>query len=132
MKNLVGCKIKAILVSPGQEYLVFETDKGRKAYYADGDCCSHSWFSGVTGVDTLIGHRVTGVEEVDLGEVNDSAHDCLSLYGIKITTDGGRADVEFRNSSNGYYGGSCDPTTVSDVSAYVEITDDWSGTVEPD
>lgn len=134
MIELKGRKIEKILISPDQDYLVFETDKGRQAYYADGDCCSVSWFSGITGVDALLGHTVTGTENVDLGEVQESPHECLQLYGIKLTTDAGRADVEFRNSSNGYYGGACDPATLDglDLSKYSSITDDFSGTAMPE
>jgi hypothetical protein len=29
----------------------------------------------------------------------------LKYYGVKITTEAGRAMIEFRNESNGYYGG---------------------------
>lgn len=134
MKKLKGCKIEKILISPDQDYLVFETDKGRQAYYADGDCCSRSWFSGITGVDALLGHTVGEIEAVPMSEVDsDPQYDCLKIYGIKLTTDAGRADVEFRNSSNGYYGGSCDPTTLDglDLSKYASITDDFSGTAMP-
>ena len=31
---------------------------------------------------------------------------CVAYYGLKITTDNGRAVIDYRNSSNGYYGGS--------------------------
>lgn len=32
--------------------------------------------------------------------------DCVEYYGLKITTDKGRAVIDYRNNSNGYYGGS--------------------------
>lgn len=49
-------------------------------------------------------------------------------YGYKIFTDKGQADIIFRNSSNGYYGGSLDDVVI-DVDIPVmakEITTDWS------
>lgn len=32
--------------------------------------------------------------------------DCIRYYGLRIVTDKGRAVIDFRNNSNGYYGGS--------------------------
>jgi len=31
--------------------------------------------------------------------------DCVAYYGLKITTEKGRAMIDYRNDSNGYYGG---------------------------
>ena len=32
-------------------------------------------------------------------------HDTVAYYGVKITTTRGIAVIDFRNDSNGYYGG---------------------------
>jgi hypothetical protein len=32
--------------------------------------------------------------------------DVLAFYGCKISTDGGEIVIDYRNDSNGYYGGS--------------------------
>lgn len=32
--------------------------------------------------------------------------ECVAYYGLKITTEKGRAVIDYRNDSNGYYGGS--------------------------
>ena len=49
-----------------------------------------------------------------------------SFYGVKIVTDKGRAEIVYRNSSNGYYGGAADYvdnfTRPIDLT---EITEDW-------
>ena len=39
----------------------------------------------------------------DLGDQPD--HDVMAYYGLGITTEHGTAVVDFRNDSNGYYGG---------------------------
>jgi len=49
------------------------------------------------------------VEMPDLGNI-DTPHrehvDQVEYYGLKITTERGRATIDYRNDSNGYYGGS--------------------------
>jgi hypothetical protein len=102
MNELVGKRI-----NHEQHYLVFKTDRGDVTYYADGDCCSESWFYHVLGVDALLGHTVLESTEIDVDDPDDdlSRQEVDHLYCIKLKTDAGYADVEFRNSSNGYYGG---------------------------
>lgn len=40
----------------------------------------------------------------DLGTPPDD--ECIKYYGFKITTSKGHIIIDYRNSSNGYYGGS--------------------------
>lgn len=74
---------------------------------ADGDCCSQSWIEHVEMPARGFPAIVLKVEDLELpGAVNDSEEDeCLHVYGLKITTDKGEIIIDFRNSSNGYYGG---------------------------
>lgn len=109
MRELMGKRINEILIDADeQHYLVFKTDQGDIAYFAEGDCCSESWFYHLLGVDALLGHTVLSVEEVWDGEDPPdefSRQEVDRLYCVKLVTDSGYADIEFRNSSNGYYGG---------------------------
>ena len=73
---------------------------------ADGDCCSRSWIEGFDNPTALIG-RVQSVDDIDMpdrGNPND--YDVIRYYGCKVTTDKGACVIDYRNSSNGYYGGS--------------------------
>jgi hypothetical protein len=36
---------------------------------------------------------------------DDSEYEIIAFYGLKITTDKGDIIIDYRNSSNGYYGG---------------------------
>ena len=122
MKELIGKKILRI-VRKG-DYLGFVTDAGDFSYRTEGDCCSSSWFEHFEGIGNLIGHTVNAVENVEIDKVfpeqiitrdgwthsaqvddHGEEHECLQLYGIKLATEHGTALIEFRNSSNGYYGG---------------------------
>ena len=83
------------------------TDSGEFIYQAYGDCCSESWFYGINGVLALLGFVVYTIEEVALGEVMNyvGRQEYTQSYCVKLTSTGGHTDIEFRNSSNGYYGG---------------------------
>ena len=129
MKELIGKKISHIRINDDQSILSFETDQGLVSYEAWGDCCSESWFADITGVSALIGGVVATADEVSMDDynVNDgrTRQGEDSAYGYKITTDKGYADIVFRNSSNGYYGG--DMNLLRDIgdSNMTEILDDW-------
>ena len=115
MKELIGKTILSYKLEDGGAKLTFTTDKGDIVYETYGDCCSSSWFSDVVGVGNLIGETVLEVverqewseEETKKAEAQGE-YDVLSLYGYLIKTERGICDMEFRNDSNGYYGGSCD------------------------
>lgn len=46
-------------------------------------------------------------EDLDLGKepVEDEEYEYLQFYGFKLQTEKGDVVIEYRNSSNGYYGG---------------------------
>jgi len=112
MKELEGKCITSIEVDKErQHYIKFNTSSGSLVYEASGECCSESWFADVIAVDALIGANVYSVEEIDIPdgiEVDDERvrDDVTKAYGYKITGSRGVATIAFRNSSNGYYGGS--------------------------
>jgi hypothetical protein len=114
MKELIGRKVIAYRFDNEGEKLIFTTDKGEIEYETSGDCCSRSFFSDVEGMDNLLGYVVNEVverqewtpEETKKAE-SQGSYDSLSLYGYLIKTERGTCDFEFRNDSNGYYGGSC-------------------------
>lgn len=129
MNELVGKSIRSIWISDDQRTLSFETDQGTVTYDAEGDCCSESWFADITGVSALLGGTVTTAQEISMDGYNVNDGRCRqeedAAYGIKITTNKGYADIVYRNSSNGYYGGWIG------LSSFIpkdmtEITDDWS------
>ena len=99
------------------------------AYDAWGDCCSETWFADITGVGALIGGTVQTADEVSMDGYNvedgRTRQECDEAYGYKLTTDKGYADIVFRNSSNGYYGGSIELLKRELPEGMIAITDDW-------
>lgn len=114
MKELIGRVITEIWVAPGEHSIHFKTDDGWMAYYAEGDCCSESWFADIIlpprryWETNLWGERVSSVMELELPDDGQerSRQDRDLVYGIGIATESGTCTIAFRNSSNGYYGGS--------------------------
>lgn len=130
MKELIGKKVNAVYVGNADEVLLFSTDDGPIAYETYGDCCSETWFADIIGVSALIGGVVRTVEDSVPENYNEDdgrgRQECEEVYGHKITTDKGYVDIVYRNSSNGYYGGSCHLMGVApSPEGMVQITDDW-------
>jgi hypothetical protein len=129
MKELIGKKILGLRINENQDVLVFDTDQGVVGYEAYGDCCSESWFADITGVSAMFGGTVQTVEEVSMEGYNvedgRTRQEYDLAYGYKLTTEKGYADIVFRNSSNGYYGGSIDPLRREPPESMTAIVDDW-------
>ncbi len=76
-----------------------------------GDCCSQTWIEAIDDPDALCG-VVLEVEDVEMPESVQRVTplcqdpDCVQFYGLRVTTSAGRCVIEYRNNSNGYYGGS--------------------------
>ncbi|WP_407107262.1 hypothetical protein [Rhodococcus aetherivorans] len=116
IRRLVGRTIKRIYMN--EDYLKFETDLGNVVFSVYGDCCSHSYFHDFIGLEKLLkGNPVVSVRPIGLNEsdskvpVNRNDSDVISCYGFEIVTEDTRfgevtSVFSFRNSSNGWYGGS--------------------------
>lgn len=77
------------------------------AYRTNGDCCSETWFSAINGATVLDDQTVIDVVEREAADAPGTRQDEDQIYGYTLVTAKGHCDIEFRNSSNGYYGGSC-------------------------
>jgi hypothetical protein len=129
MKELISKKITGMRINDDQSVLAFDTDQGTVAYGAWGDCCSETWFADITGVSALLGGTVQTADEVSMEGYNvedgRTRQEYDEAYGVKLTTDKGYADIVFRNSSNGYYGGSIELLKRDLPEDMTAITDDW-------
>src|SRR5690606_23843005 len=115
---LIGKVVTAVYLADDGGAIRFDLEGGETLIvHAYGDCCSHSWIESIQGVEQLIGSPVVSVEDLpmpDLGSnrgteapLNRYGHDEeeMAYYGCKITTGKGYAVIDYRISSNGYYGG---------------------------
>ncbi len=116
LKDLIGRKVTKIYLN--QDYLQFDTDGPTYTYVVSGDCCSISYFYDFYGVENLLKNgKITEIKTVGLNPtdllVKENDCDCIQVYGYQITTESEHygpvtSVFSFRNSSNGYYGGSID------------------------
>ena len=103
---LVGRQIHKAFISQNKEVIGFETDKGMVFGFCCGDCCSYTWIEHIENVSTLFDSLVLSAEDIpmpDLGYMTDK--EVVAYYGFRITTAKGQCTIDFRNDSNGHYGG---------------------------
>jgi hypothetical protein len=107
--RLVGKIVEAVYLAKDKGAIRFDVRGGDPIIArADGDCCSHTWIEEVQGPEQLIEATVVSIEDVPMRDPvkNHKDYDSLQFYGCKITSDKGFCLIDYRNSSNGYYGGS--------------------------
>ncbi len=84
--------------------LAFE--EGVLVFETEADCCSSSWIEYLdhpaNGYDAIIAEVS---DESEYRMESDERHECLRYYQQVIKTTKGDLVIEYRNSSNGYYGG---------------------------
>lgn len=121
MNELNGSVILTIDISYSHDVIVFETDKGIFAYRTYAECCSDTWINHFTNVKDLYHQEVDHVEKLILDTIDASnsefsgRQDSERIYGIRFHMKSGRVpELEFRNASNGYYGGD------------LELTGEWN------
>ena len=129
---IIGKKVMGVYMD--HENLIFDTDQGRAGYYVTGDCCSDSSFHDFLGVDKLIaGGPVLSMGEVEASELCQNFHEeydySVENYGYEFVVmhpEFGEvtAVVSFRNSSNGYYGGSMELSTGNEFPPVLFATTD--------
>lgn len=103
-----------------EELILFFDDGSWILFQPYGDCCSKTWIEDIDTPFNLTG-VVYGIEDIDmLRPPQNEEYEYLQFYGLKIITSAGHTVVEYRNSSNGYYGGQLIP--------YFHENDDASNT----
>lgn len=108
---LIGKTITGMKIAEDRQALLFQTTDGDVTVLVDADCCSYTWVESVELPALGFPAVVTIVEDLELPQtLKESSFrpdsECLAFYGCKISTDRGEIVIDYRNDSNGYYGGS--------------------------
>jgi hypothetical protein len=106
--ELLGRIVLQVWMDKSGRWIRFVTDGMELCYRLEGDCCSESWVYAITGMQYLIGATIMSIDGVygfDLPDDGKSRQEFDKIYWIKYVTTKGNVDLEFRNSSNGFYGG---------------------------
>jgi hypothetical protein len=96
--------------------LTFTTAEGDYVYDAFGDCCSESWIESTDPLEELAGATILRIEEAETQRVDGTRDEVDDIDFVTFVTTKGYWHLEFRNSSNGYYGGQMDLTHAPDAS----------------
>lgn len=104
---LVGRKINGMKIADDQKAILFICEDGSHIVKTDGDCCSDTWVENIELPLKGFPATVLSVEDLELPdqENEDEYGDVIAFYGCKISTDNGDIVIDYRNESNGYYGG---------------------------
>lgn len=103
---LIGKTLTGMKIADDQMALLFETTDGDVEVLVDADCCSHTWVEHIELPARGFPALVTAVEDLDMPDLGQpEEYDVLAYYGCKISTDKGDIVIDYRNDSNGYYGG---------------------------
>ena len=104
---LIGKTINSLQIASDKMALKVETPEGDIVANTDGDCCSHSWIEHVELPALGFPAKVISAEEIEMPDCEqpEGDFDVITTYGFKIVTDRGEIIIDYRNSSNGYYGG---------------------------
>jgi hypothetical protein len=107
---LIGKTLTGIKLAEDRQVILFQTIDGDMAVPVDADCCSYTWVESIELPALGFPALVTAVDDLDMPEGKPSTFHkdpcSLRFYGCKITTDRGEIVIDYRNDSNGYYGGS--------------------------
>ena len=99
--------INKIMIAEDDQSILFEIEGGESIVAkCDADCCSHTWIEHVELPVNGFPAKVQSLGHVELNSNLDTRDGELQFYGFKISTDKGDIIIDFRNESNGYYGGS--------------------------
>jgi hypothetical protein len=108
-KNLrsVSTETKASQYSEDR-LITFHCDDGDYVFRCEGDCCSSTYINSIDGPQK---GRVLDVLEPEWddkdGRTWDEENGEKKFYKVTLAIEGaGHLDIEYRNESNGYYGGS--------------------------
>lgn len=94
--------------SDDQEVVTFYfQDGGAVGFRAEGDCCSHSWIEHLEAPSDVNGRTLVEVQDERVGQEEAGEWgDLRQFYQTKFRLDNGETiAIEYRNDSNGYYGG---------------------------
>ena len=110
MNPLIGKTLTGLMLAKDKEAIKFLTTDGEIVARCDADCCSSTWIEAIENTVREFPALVTAAAGIEDGlpepVEDDPEHDFLQFYGFKVTTDKGVIVIDYRNASNGYYGGS--------------------------
>jgi len=101
-----GKPLASVKLNEDSSEITFAFQDGSSARFGvEGDCCSRSWIEHLTVPDDIAGAELVSVEDARIDRIEKSEFEYLQVYKTHFKTAKGDIILEYRNSSNGYYGG---------------------------
>lgn len=104
-KQLIGKTLTKVELAADQMAIRFTLGDETIVAKCDADCCSHTWIEDIEMPAGGLPATVLDAIDLDLPS-QDKDGDLLQFYGLRLITDKGDLVLDYRNESNGYYGGS--------------------------
>lgn len=110
--DMIGKKLAGVELQDNGERITFTFEGGgERSFGVEGDCCSTSWIEHLEVPNDIAGATLLSVDgsapitqDHDAHDV-DHQDDSIEVYNTAFKTDRGEIILEYRNSSNGFYGG---------------------------
>lgn len=103
---LIGKKVLRILFNNEKNsFIIVLENSNPEKFNCEGECCSESWIEHISGLQNLIGHVVTKIQEICIDTDKDYGEERTLIYRFDIFTEEGICTLEMRNFNNGYYSG---------------------------
>jgi hypothetical protein len=102
---LVGKTLTKVELAADKKAIRFTVDGEEVVAKCEGDCCSETWIESVEMPAGGLPAKVLEAANLELPS-QDNDGDLTQFYGLKLITDKGDFVLDYRNQSNGYYGGS--------------------------
>ena len=103
-KVLIGKTLTNVELASDKKAIRFTVDGETVVAKCDGDCCSSTWIESLEMPAGGLPAKILEVADLDLPS-QESDYELIQFYGLKLTTDKGDLVLDYRNESNGYYGG---------------------------
>jgi hypothetical protein len=104
-EKILNRKIVEIHKSSDGEKFDIEFEDGIQHFMVEGECCSRSWIEHMEFPSDIKGATLLSVHHSPITVTELAEYDILKVYETCFRTDKGDIILEYRNSSNGYYGG---------------------------
>lgn len=104
---LIGKTITEIQLTTDKKAIRFVLADGSDVVaQADGDCCSSTWIEHISLPSRGFPATVLEARDIDMPDLGSpDEYECIAYYGFELKTDRGHMVIDYRNESNGYYGG---------------------------
>jgi len=102
---LVGKTLTSVELASDKMAIRFTVDGEAVVAKCDAGCCSSTWIESIEMPAGGLPAKVLEVADLELPSHSDADDGLIQLYGLKLRTDKGDLVLEYRNESNGYYGG---------------------------